>query len=263
MRLSITAAAALAALALTTTAQAAERVSLENQGHLQFLGKQDLVGSLGLEKGTAFSILKQFSLPNGKSYFRMQQTFRGLKIFGEHVVQSQNEHGFTESLGGAVYRGIEADLENVRPTLSPRKALAIAKKQANSAAGSFMSNSIYRNEKSELQIYTDSDRKAHLAYVVEFFQDIPEGGKPSRPFTIIDAVTGKVLEQWEGINHAEATGPGGNLKTGKYQFGTDFGSLNVSDNCTMENDKVITINLNHLESGTKPYQFTCPNNTFK
>jgi Zn-dependent metalloprotease len=266
MKLIISTAVSLTALAISITANAAERVVLENHGHLQSLSKQNLVEALSLGKGNAFAVLKKFRGDSGKTYTRMQQTFRGLKVYGEHVVQSEGENGFAESLGGAVYRGLESDLDGVQAKISPRKALAIAKKHNDSSSSNFAKNDavIYRNEKSELQIFADSNHKAHLAYVVEFFKDAPEGGKPSRPFAIIDAITGVVLDQWEGLAHKDATGPGGNTKTGKYMFGSDFGALNVSENCAMENDKVITVNLNHgTTASNTPFKFTCPENTTK
>ncbi len=264
MKLSITAATALAALALSPMAQAAERVVLEKQGYLQFLGKQNLMESLALGKGNAFAVLNEFNGPNGKKYSRLQQTFYGLKVWGEHVVQTQNTAGFTESVGGAVYRDLAADLAGVRPAITAQRALKIAKNHNDSTFQGFLKNeSVYRNEKSEFQIYTDAEHKAHLVYVVNFVKDSREGGKPSRPFVIVDAVTGDVLEQWEGINFAEANGPGGNVKTGKYFYGKDYAALKVSDNCTMENDKVFTVDLNHGTEGSTPFKFACPTNTYQ
>jgi vibriolysin len=38
---------------------------------------------------------------------------------------------------------------------------------------------------------------------------------------IVDANSGKVLKQWEGLTHAlVGTGPGGNAKTGQYEYGS-------------------------------------------
>ncbi len=263
MRFFVTAITTSTLFLMTATASGAERVDLSKQHHLRFLGSHNLVESLGLEKGNAFLTLKEF-VAHGKEYSRLQQSYFGLKVYGEHVVRSNNEHGFLESLGGAVYRGLAKDLAGVKPRISWKQALRIAKDHNDSSHESIRTETEYRNEKSEFQIYVDENQKAHLAFVVDFVKDAPQGGKPSRPFVIVDAVTGQVLKQWEGLNHAEATGPGGNKKTGKYVYGTDYGTLHVSDNCTMENDKVITANLDHSSTkSNKPYQFTCPENTHK
>ncbi|NBW80696.1 PKD domain-containing protein [bacterium] len=106
--------------------------------------------------------------------------------------------------------------------------------------------------------------RLQLAYVIDFFKDTPQGGKPSRPLVVIDAMTAEVLEQLEGLNHLEASGPGGNLKAGKYFYGRDFGPLVVTDDCVMENDEVVSVNLNHATGGQNVgYKFVCPENNFK
>lgn len=83
---------------------------------------------------------------------------------------------------------------------------------------------------------------------------------------IIDANTGEVLESFNNLQHADAIGPGGNQKTGRYQYGTDYGHLDVAQSgntCTMTNANVKTINLNHGSSGSTAHSFTCPENTVK
>jgi Zn-dependent metalloprotease len=90
--------------------------------------------------------------------------------------------------------------------------------------------------------------------------------EPTRPFYTIDANTGIVLDQWEGINHDSATGHGGNAKTGQYEYGTDYGTLDVAvsgNNCTMDDANVTTIDMQQRTRATKPFVFTCPRNTYK
>jgi Zn-dependent metalloprotease len=251
-------------LVVSPTALAAERVVLDQQSHLQFLGRPNMVQALGLESGSALTTLNRFQGVSGKSYLRMQQTYQGLKVWGEHIVRVEDSAGFVESLGGAVYRGVAADLPSTRPALSSQMALNIAKRHNDSSSVNFARDaSIFRSEKSELQIYFDNNHKARLAYIVEFFKDSRGGGKPSRPMVIVDAQSGAILEQWEGLTFNDATGPGGNAKTGRYYYGNDYGPLKVTDDCAMDNEKVTTINLNHLESGSDPHKFTCPENTVK
>ena len=89
------------------------------------------------------------------------------------------------------------------------------------------------------------------------------GAEPARPYQIIDAHSGELLHSFDNLQHASATGPGGNLKTGKYIYGTDFGSLDVTqsgNNCTMNSANVKTINLNGgtVAFSSTAYSFTCP-----
>src|SRR5690606_12294866 len=76
---------------------------------------------------------------------------------------------------------------------------------------------------------------------------------------------GAILKQFDALKNAEiGTGPGGNEKTGQYEYGTDFGFLDVEENgtdCTMNSEKVNTINLDHGTSGSTPWPYTCPRTT--
>ena len=40
--------------------------------------------------------------------------------------------------------------------------------------------------------------------------------------------TGKIIEEYDALTNHEVTGPGGNEKTGKYFYGTDYDALNVN-----------------------------------
>jgi pseudolysin/vibriolysin len=86
---------------------------------------------------------------------------------------------------------------------------------------------------------------------------------------IVDADSGKVLKQWEGLTTALiGTGPGGNAKTGQYEWGSGgiYGYMDVTQSgttCTMNNSVVKAVNLNGGTSGTTAYSYTCPRNTYK
>lgn len=60
-----------------------------------------------------------------------------------------------------------------------------------------------------------------------------------------------------------ARGPGGNEKTGLYNYGQDFDYLEVTSNCTMSNQYVETYDMQHQTTGGRLFQFPCPTNTYK
>jgi Zn-dependent metalloprotease len=67
---------------------------------------------------------------------------------------------------------------------------------------------------------------------------------------------------------AIGTGPGGNEKTGQYEYGTDFGFMDVGvsgSTCTMLTSKVKTVDLNHASRNPTPadpaFSYTCPRHT--
>jgi Zn-dependent metalloprotease len=80
---------------------------------------------------------------------------------------------------------------------------------------------------------------------------------------VIDANTGVVLDQWEGLTHADAQGPGGNQKTGQYEYGTNYGPLKVTSDCQMDSGDVATVDLKNGEDDTPVtlFKFACSRNT--
>lgn len=138
---------------------------------------------------------------------------------------------------------------------SPTAALSPA-----DAAGKARAGAKGSNERVKLFVMQDEAGQARLVYLVSW---LAASEQPSRPFVVIDAQSGAELKRWEGINHKDATGPGGNVKTGKYFYGSDFGPLLVDDSCRMTSPNVDTVNMNHATTGGAVHQFTCPENTVK
>jgi vibriolysin len=103
--------------------------------------------------------------------------------------------------------------------------------------------------------------------LVSFVRPGSANADVSRPTAFIDANTGEVLFSYDNLQtNLIGTGPGGNAKTGQYEYGTDFGFNDVAvsgSTCTMNNANVKTINLNHGTSGTAAYSYDCPRNTVK
>ncbi len=195
---------------------------------------------------------------------RYQQTFRGLPIFGEHIVVNEDADGNVKTLFGRKIDGLASEIPAGKPRLGSQRALAIGKSAGLGARVGFMRTS---NETSDLMIHIDDDGRARKAYVVSYFADTARGGSPTRPTVIVDANSGRVIKQWDNLQHAlVGTGPGGNAKIGQYEYGTNFGYLDVAQSgttCTMTNANVKTVDLNGGTSGTTAFSYTCPRNTVK
>ena len=195
---------------------------------------------------------------------RYQQTFRGLPIFGEQVVVNEDANGNVSTLFGRKVDGLAREIPAGKPRLSSSRALALGKSAGLGNRIGFMRT---RDEKAELMIHIDDSGRARKAYVVSYFADTAKGGSPTRPTVIVDADTGRVLQQFDNLQHALiGTGPGGNTKTGQYEYGTNFGYMDVAQSgttCTMTNANVKTVNLNGGTSGTTAFAYTCPRNTVK
>jgi vibriolysin len=217
---------------------------------------------LGLSSGNTLQVKGNFTLANGDSTTRYQQFYLGIPVINDDAIISKKSDNSFKHAHGSVLNYIDTDINNFTPTLTVENALQRAKEI--SYGGFLASSSVTTlNETSILSIWQDDNNTALLVYEVSFVQ---YGDTPARPYYIIDANTGEILLHFDNLQTANGTGPGGNAKTGKYQYGTDFGYLNVSQSgstCTMNSSNVKTINLNHGTSGSNAFSYTCPENTTK
>ncbi len=272
-------AAAIALSLVATGAQAASKVDLHKQDVAQL---KQLYQAKVATKGAASMahsrheqfmradansrlLMRAVREDHGVRNYRYDQTFRGIPVFGEGVVVSEDGAGNVRTLFGNLARGLEQDVSSVKPGISSAQALVEGKR---AGMGNRLSSLRTENESSELVIFIDDNGRGHLAYAVSYYADAVTGAAaPTRPIVILDANSGRVLKQWENLQHAQiGTGPGGNAKTGQYEYGTDFGFNDVSQSgstCTMTNSNVKTVNLNHGTSGSTAFSYSCPRNTVK
>lgn len=271
------------ALALAVlSAEAADRVDLQKQNVAQLNQQYKAVSAtagvaaravdrhaeiVALDPDSGLLTLTSAQDKDGTRHVRYQQTFRGIPVFGEQIIVSEGKDGALRNLFGRRVDGLASELSSVAPKVTQAQALAIAKR---ARLGAGLSAKITRNENSRQMIYVDDSGRAHMSYVVSFFADAPKGGSPTRPFVIVDAGSGAILKQWEGLTPAAiGTGPGGNVKTGQYEWGSGgrYGFLDVTQSgstCTMNNATVKSVNLNGSSGGsTTAFSYTCPRNTVK
>ena len=203
---------------------------------------------------------------HGVRNYRYDQTWRGIPIFGEGVVVSEDGAGNVRKMFGNLFSGLDQDIASTTPRLGKAAALVAGKR---AGLGNRISGMLIENESVELMVFIDETGRGHLAYVVSFFADSIGAGTPTRPLVIIDANSGRVLKQRENLQHAlVGTGPGGNAKTGQYEYGTNYGYLDVTQSgttCTMNSTNVKTVNLNNASTNTSTtaFSYTCPRNTVK
>lgn len=227
---------------------------------------QNLADTLGLSPAADFIVERsRVDSHTGQQHIRLQQTYNGVPIWGERVVVTLDQEGNLERLHGTSVQAISQDLGALRARMGRQKALERAKERDSVSQLDTSSALEYRNESSELTVWLDESDQAHLAYAVSFFRDSEDGGDPARPYFMLDARSGEVLQHFDGLAHAEVgTGPGGNQKTGQYYYGSDFGNLDVTENggtCIMDNSRVQTINLDGNSSS--PFSYNCYENTYK
>ena len=211
------------------------------------------------------------AINNGRSSSknrRYQQYFNNIPIWGKQVVVQIDKNTNIRKLNGTIASGIDNDFPSqsaIQANFDDKYALEITKKQYINKNALNIDEVNYSQEHVQQYIYLDKNNKAILAYYVNYFLQT-NSGKVAKPAVIIDAKTGRILAQWDSLNYAQATGTGGNTKVGLYEYGTDFDSLEVNEangTCTLENDNVKTVDLNHGTSGNNAFSFACPRNTYK
>ncbi len=205
------------------SAMAAERVDLEsglaNHPTLGALGAVSAHSLTGLSTNELRAV-KTRKLANGKVITRYQQFHQDVPVWGEAIVERRDNASANPSLVGIMLKNIGNDLPVIKPNLTLEAALQHGKTRAGAQKS--------RNEQVKLYLKQDTNGVAYPFYLVSF---VNESAKTtSRSFFMINAITGAVLEHWEGITHVDGTGPGGNAKTGQYEYqvGGKYGPLSVT-----------------------------------
>ncbi|MDN3649746.1 M4 family metallopeptidase [Reinekea marina] len=214
---------------------------------------------------SSVQLVKSRRLANDVTVEKYQQTYQGVPIWGEIITRSASANA-SASLAGDYVTNIASDLPQMTPTYDGKEILNYALEQHSlrtqgvRPSQSAIKNKLMQleNKQQNLWVRLNDNDEAQLVYLVSWMDYSAE---PTRPHYFIDAMTGEVLEHWDGLAHRDATGPGGNEKTGQYFYGTDFPALNVDANCRMDSPNVETIDMQNRTTGGSVFQFTCPENT--
>lgn len=222
--------------------------------------------ALGLSQANSFQATKQFKTSQGSLKTKQQQVFKGIKVYGHHLVV--DKQGTQNKI-----KGLIADLSDdfsVVPNITQGQAIAALNRLYKGASAG--------HKDVELVILSENGAN-RLAYRVSYLSE--KNSILERPAGLVDANSGEVIRHWNelmtkgkpsggggsdpGVSFA-ATGPGGNSKTGQYYYGTDFSTLDVtasSGTCTMLNTNVKTVDMNNSTRRGSTFTFTCPENTYK
>ncbi|KZC40389.1 MULTISPECIES: M4 family metallopeptidase [Rhodanobacter] len=226
--------------------------------HAQNLGAvpvSSLAAQLNLGQNMSLAPRGAAAIANGHQVVRQQQMYRGVPVYGRSIAVVQDANGNALRATGELMQEDQVGLASVAPRLSGDRAISALKSHAHTT---LIGGATISNQQTDLFVYPQENGAARLVYRVSYFVD---GANPSRPTAIVDANTGEVIQSWNGLTDASATGPGGNTKTGRYVYGTNYAALNVTQSgstCTLQNTDVVTNNLHQGTTGSVA-SFTCPN----
>jgi vibriolysin len=220
-----------------------------------------LFRQLGLSNQHNSKLLMRRNNMRGLRVERIKQEFNGTPIWGQQIVAHYGSTGNVRKLRGNYASGLDAELPtNFTSAIIALDALAIVKRSQKidgvdvSVSNESVANYIYIN---------NVGNSRYVFYVKYFAQD--SDGVPSKPNALVDANTGEIIESWNGLPHFDGTGPGGNEKTGRYEYGIDYGFLDVQQSgstCVLENDDVISIGSSRFSEGAA-HEYDCPRNIFE
>lgn len=194
-------------LLVSPSLSAAQLERLEpNHGRVVSLEKQNLAATqnvakaLGLKPGNNVQKLKANQDKNGDVHVRYQQTYKGIPIWGKQSVLHRDKQGKIKRFGGTLVHDIGQDISNTTPQLSLERIRSKVQKPYLDVGYHI------EDQQQGLRIYIDDKDVAHLAYEIQFFADSEQAVNPTRPTYLVDAKSGEVLLQYEGLAHAEADG---------------------------------------------------------
>lgn len=270
--------AALTTTALSVPARAATQVRVGNHGldrqrhDLRRDLGENLARFLGLPASEGLRFLEHETLDDGRVHTRFQVMHRGIPVWAHQVIVFSSTREILQ-LRGRLLRDIDRDIRDITPRVGAARALQLARADFMQGGRSADPEEV----RNELVIYPDAGGKAHLAHAVSFFVHGTVAQPPTYPHYFIDARSGGILFQYEGLNtegaYMGALGPGGNEKTGMYFYGGggpgDFPLLSVyqpdddDDLCLMQSPNVRTYDCGETNSGGWVHDFECYLNDYQ
>jgi pseudolysin/vibriolysin len=252
-------AASIGAVLMSTTAMASVH-ELQSQ-KLSSTSVAPLATQLGLDSSA--TLKPQVTAPgaNGIVTVRMQQLYNGVPVYGRSVAVRETGQGIATEASGYLEQGIA--LASVTPKLSADQVLAVLRGYAD--PHDFVATTRY-NEEATLYVYpAESGQPARLVYLASYV--VAGNNKVARPTAIIDANTGAVIQEWDGLTtDFNANGPGGNGRVGRYTWGAGglppLIATQSGNTCYLSNSAVQTYNLGGAQGGAGTLRsFTCPTQT--
>ena len=226
---------------------------------------------INIQNGNYFKLIKQQTDQFGIKHSHYKQYVNGLPVYSQKLSLHEKKN-FWKATGFFIQEPnqITNPLHTVA-SYSSSDAIKTALSHSN-----LLENHIIEKTATKPYAYFSKDERLITIYKVTLYAKptdttLIKDRAPKEVIYLIDATSGDVIKHYNNIKYEKiATGPGGNAKVGLYEYGIDFGFLDVTHDdglCKMESDNVKTVNLNHAEPNFDSiffaYEFPCNRNTFK
>jgi vibriolysin len=202
---------------------------------------------LGLSAQDDFEVRQVRRGRGDQLHVRMRQLNAGLPVWGSGVVVHADSADRFLGMSGTVVKGMDA--VDASPSISSSEALSLAKSAYSSQAKGAAAGLAYSRETSELVAYPGKE-SARAAWHVVFFTELQAGVKPGLWNYFVDAATGDILHQFNGIHTLEqASGPGGNPKVAR-QWVAQLDVEPSGGQFAMNTARLVTTDMNNGTSGS-------------
>lgn len=171
---------------------------------------------------------------DGSQHVRFERQVRGLRVIGGDFVVHSDRNGALREVSMSMERAVNL----------PRGAALSAGRAIKAALGA--ADGSTRGTPPDLVVYARGDTPV-LAWDVRVFGQQADG-TPTELHVMVDAQTGVVLEQWDDVHIAAATGTGRGFFNGTVTLTTDLvgSTYNLRD---PSRGNTYTINMNNRTSG--------------
>ncbi|MBM7074168.1 peptidase M4 family protein [Shewanella sp. 202IG2-18] len=216
-------------LCVSTGASAANIVNLTQQtkSHPLLGRSRTMPGAAGLgnsqpqvtlDAKTTYRIVSEVKFKNGTTKYRLQQYYDGVPVYNSTIVSEKSnfKNVIDQPVIGSAVNGLQQDNVSSTPSISEEQAFKVSAANHDESKSVSNINSLSKRS-AKLWVFMVGNQP-HLAYKTSFI--LQHGNKVSRPTTLVDAHSGKVLKKWNSIEHLLiGTGAGGNPNTGEYYYG--------------------------------------------
>ncbi|NBI28228.1 M4 family metallopeptidase [Chengkuizengella marina] len=146
----------------------------------------------------SFFVVEQFVDPLGYSFFRLQQVYNNIPVFGARITAHVGKNGVLNNISGTIIPDLEKKLKLKQNDINTQqKAMNIAE---NHLWSTLNHKPIYEDEpKVELVVYSKGN-EANYVYMIHFDFYYPELGNW---IYFVDTLTGDILSQFNHIHSVQ------------------------------------------------------------
>ena len=208
----------------------------------------------------------------GLATLHTDQRAYGISVWGSDITLTARPGEAPRRVSGIILKGLAGKVARQRPRFGADTARQIALKASGITEeppqkAPFAVDA--QAGKPRLVFYAPENRRPRLCWEVVLDGSID--GRPARPHMLIDAMTGKVLLEYDDLKSVSARGIGGNPKTGCYRYGQRGGLPELpakrlkNGMCALASEHVVTWNCHQQGNLNKCtlHTFACPENIEK